>query len=32
MNSKFVGILGAGISLAVILTSCDGLGKMIKKQ
>ncbi|MEI6021754.1 MAG: hypothetical protein WCR21_11550, partial [Bacteroidota bacterium] len=32
MNTKFVRILGAGLSVAVILTSCDGLGKMIKKQ
>ena len=32
MNPKFVCILGAGLSVAVVLTSCDGLGKMIKKQ
>lgn len=32
MNSKFLRTLGAGLSVAVVLTSCDGLGKMIKKQ
>lgn len=32
MNSKFLRTIGAGLSIAVILTSCDGLGKMIKKQ
>ncbi len=32
MNSKFLRTIGAGISVAVILTGCDGLGKMIKKQ
>lgn len=32
MNSKFLRTIGAGLSVAVILTSCDGLGKMIKKQ
>lgn len=32
MNSKLLRTLGAGLSVAVILTSCDGLGKMIKKQ
>ncbi len=32
MNSKFLRTLGAGLSVAVILTGCDGLGKMIKKQ
>lgn len=32
MNSKFLRTLGAGLSVAVVLTGCDGLGKMIKKQ
>ena len=32
MNSKFLRTIGAGLSVAVILTSCDGLGKMVKKQ
>ncbi|MEI8137093.1 MAG: hypothetical protein WCH21_07210 [Bacteroidota bacterium] len=32
MNPKFLRTIGAGLSLAVILTSCDGLGKMLKKQ
>lgn len=32
MNSKFLRTIGAGLSVAVILTGCDGLGKMIKKQ
>ena len=32
MNSKFLRTIGAGLSVAVFLTSCDGLGKMIKKQ
>lgn len=32
MNSKFLRAIGAGLSVAVILTSCDGLGKMVKKQ
>jgi tetratricopeptide (TPR) repeat protein len=32
MNSTLLRTLGAGLSVAVILTSCDGLGKMIKKQ
>lgn len=32
MNSKFLRTIGASLSVAVILTSCDGLGKMIKKQ
>lgn len=31
MNST-VRVLSAGLSIAVILTSCNGLGKMIKKQ
>src|SRR3954470_11370741 len=32
MNSTLLRTIGAGLSVAVILTSCDGLGKMIKKQ
>jgi len=32
MNSKILRTIGAGLSVAVLLTSCDGLGKMIKKQ
>jgi len=32
MNLNLVRTIGAGLSVAVILTSCDGLGKMIKKQ
>ncbi|MDX2172680.1 MAG: hypothetical protein SFY56_06125 [Bacteroidota bacterium] len=32
MNSKFLRTIGASLSVAVILTSCDGLGKMLKKQ
>ncbi|MCC6370508.1 MAG: hypothetical protein IT236_05820 [Bacteroidia bacterium] len=32
MNSKFLRTMGAGLSVAVILSGCDGLGKMIKKQ
>src|SRR4051812_16163171 len=32
MNSNFLRVIGAGLSVAVILTSCDGLGKMVKKQ
>lgn len=32
MNSKFLRTLGAGLSVAVVLTGCNGLGKMIKKQ
>lgn len=32
MNSKFLRTIGAGLTVAVILTSCDGLGKMVKKQ
>lgn len=32
MNSKFLRTIGAGLSVAVILTSCNGLGKMLKKQ
>ena len=32
MNSKFLRSIGAGLSVAVMLTGCNGLGKMIKKQ
>jgi tetratricopeptide (TPR) repeat protein len=32
MNSQLLRILGAGLSVSVMLTGCDGLGKMIKKQ
>ncbi len=32
MNSKILRTIGAGLSVAVILSSCDGLGKMLKKQ
>lgn len=32
MNLNIIRTIGAGLSVAVILTSCDGLGKMIKKQ
>lgn len=32
MNLYSLRTIGAGLSLAVILTGCDGLGKMIKKQ
>jgi hypothetical protein len=32
MNSKFLRTIGAGLSVAVVLSGCDGLGKMIKKQ
>ena len=32
MNSKFLRTIGAGLSVAVILSGCDGLGKMLKKQ
>ncbi|PBQ33184.1 hypothetical protein CNR22_15840 [Sphingobacteriaceae bacterium] len=32
MNKNILRTLSAGLSVAVILTSCDGLGKMIKKQ
>lgn len=32
MNSKFLRTIGAGLSLAVVLAGCDGLGKMLKKQ
>src|SRR6476661_9698859 len=32
MNVNLLRTIGAGLSVAVILTSCDGLGKMLKKQ
>ena len=32
MNSKLIRTLGAGLSVVVLLTSCDGLKKMLKKQ
>jgi len=32
MNSNFLRTIGAGLSVAIILTGCDGLGKMLKKQ
>src|SRR3954464_11124896 len=32
MKLNLLRTIGAGLSVAVILTSCDGLGKMIKKQ
>jgi tetratricopeptide (TPR) repeat protein len=32
MKLNFLRTIGAGLTVAVILTSCDGLGKMIKKQ
>ncbi len=32
MKSKFLRTIGAGLSVAVILSGCDGLGKMLKKQ
>ena len=32
MNSSLLRTIGAGITVAVILTSCNGLGKMVKKQ
>lgn len=32
MNFNILKTIGAGLSVAVILTSCDGLGKMLKKQ
>jgi tetratricopeptide (TPR) repeat protein len=32
MNSKFLRTIGTGLSVALILTSCNGLGKMVKKQ
>ena len=31
MNSKLLRTLGASLSVAVVLTGCNGLGKMIKK-
>ncbi len=32
MNSNFLRTVGAGLAVAVILSGCDGLGKMLKKQ
>ncbi|MBS1652227.1 MAG: hypothetical protein JSU07_09480 [Bacteroidetes bacterium] len=32
MNSKFLRTIGASLSVALVLSSCDGLGKMLKKQ
>lgn len=32
MNSKFLHVIAASLSLAVVFTSCDSLGKMLKKQ
>lgn len=32
MNAKFLRTVGAGLSITIALSSCDGLGKMIKKQ
>ncbi|MDI1355531.1 MAG: hypothetical protein PSX36_11460 [bacterium] len=32
MKLNLLRTIGAGLSVAMILTSCDGLGKMIKKQ
>ena len=32
MNSKLLRTLCASLSVAVVLTGCNGLGKMIKKQ
>lgn len=32
MKINLLRTIGAGLSVAVILTSCDGLGKMLKKQ
>ena len=32
MNSQILRTLSAGLSVAVLLTACNGLGKMIKKQ
>jgi len=32
MNSKFLHVIAASLSMAVFLTSCDSLGKMLKKQ
>jgi len=32
MNSNYLRSIGAGLTVAVILTGCNGLGKMIKKQ
>ncbi len=32
MNSNLLRTIGAGLSVAMLLTGCDGLGKMLKKQ
>ncbi len=32
MNSKFLHVIAASLSFAVVFTSCDSLGKMLKKQ
>jgi len=32
MNSKFLHVIAASLSVAVVFTSCDSLGKMLKKQ
>lgn len=32
MNSNFLRVIGAGLSVMVVFTSCDGLKKMLKKQ
>ena len=32
MNSNFLRTIGAGLTVAVVLSGCDGLGKMLKKQ
>ncbi len=32
MNSKFLHVIAASLSVAVVFTSCDALGKMLKKQ
>jgi Tfp pilus assembly protein PilF len=32
MNAKFLRTVGAGLTITIALSSCDGLGKMIKKQ
>lgn len=32
MNSNFLRTVGAGLAVAVVLSGCDGLGKMLKKQ
>lgn len=32
MKMKSLRVLGAGVAVALVLSSCDGLGKMLKKQ